>query len=141
MKIEYFILVTLFIFILVYIIHQYIYSIYEVKVVAKPDTIPPDNKSKTIISVIPINSLGKKVPFRSVPVNFNIIEGENLILTEYKNSKKGIVVLRVKNKPGLVKIEIISNYSLFPNIIEINVNYINWIYKKHFHKLSYFVYF
>lgn len=122
MKIEYFILVTLFIFILVYIIHQYIYSIYEVKVVAKPDTIPPDNKSKTIISVIPINSLGKKVPFRSVPVNFNIIEGENLILTEYKNSKKGIAVLRVKDKPGLVKIEIISNYSLFPNIIEINVN-------------------
>lgn len=122
MKIEYFILVTLFIFILVYIIHQYIYSIYEIKVVAKPDTIPPDNKSKTIISVIHINSLGKKVPFRSVPVNFNIIEGENLILTEYKNSKKGIAVLRVKDKPGLVKIEIISNYSLFPNIIEINVN-------------------
>lgn len=122
MKTEYFILLSMFIFIFFYIIHHYIYSIYEVTAVAKPATIPPDNKSQTIISVIPINSFGKKIPFRSVSTNFNFIEGEKLILTEYKNNKKGIIVLRVKDKPGLVKIEIISNYSLFPNIIEIDVS-------------------
>ncbi|HED08589.1 MAG TPA: hypothetical protein ENI57_10775 [Ignavibacteria bacterium] len=122
MKIEYLIIFSLLIFIIVYVIHLYVYSIYEVTAVAKPGTLHSDNNSKTIIRVIPINSLGKKAPFRSVPVCFNLIEGKNLVSIEYKNNKKGITVLKVKDKPGIVKIEITSKYSLFPNIVEIIIN-------------------
>lgn len=119
MKIELLIVLSLLILIIVYMVHYYIYSIYEITAFAEPDTISSDNESTTRICVKPINSFGKIVPLRSISVNFNITEGENLISVEYKNNKKGFVILRAKDKPGLVKIEIISNYSLLPNIVEI----------------------
>ena len=119
MTIGYIIFISFVILIIVYILYYFFFSIYETIIRVTPNTIKSDNKSITKITIKPINSFGKVIPFRSVYAGFNIIEGSNLIYTEHKNKKKGLIELKAKDKPGKVKIEIISKYSLFPNIVEV----------------------
>ncbi len=116
MIIEYIILILL---IIIYISYYFFFNIYETVVNVSAVKVKSDNKSKTKITNYPLNSFGKRVPFRSVYSEFNIIKGEILIYSEYKNKKKGFLELITKNKPGKVKIEIFSKYSLFPSIVEI----------------------
>lgn len=116
---EYYIIILLVTFLVVYVFYYFLFNIFETTIKAAPNTLKSDNKSKTQITNKPINTLSKEIPFRSVYTAFKIIEGNNLIFIEYNNKKKGLLVLRAKDKPGKVKIEIISQYSLFPNIIEI----------------------
>ncbi len=120
MTIEYIIFISLVILVIAYTAYYFFFNIYEITIKVTP-VIISDRKQKIKIKIKPINSLGNAIPLRRVYTEFNIIEGTNLIYTNHKNKKKGLLELRAKDAPGKVKIEIKSKYSLFPNIVEFNI--------------------
>ena len=102
-----------------YLVYYFIFNIYEIEVSADSKELKPDNNSVTKISIKPINSLGKEVPFRKVNSEIKFISGIDLV-TIVSNEDR-IIILKTKNKKGLVKIEIDSKFSLLLNVIEINI--------------------
>jgi hypothetical protein len=65
--------------------------------------------------------MGTKALFRSSSATFEIIEGAELIEVIKKNESKGILAIRSTGKTGIVGIKIVSNYSLLPEYLEINI--------------------
>lgn len=109
-------LITAFFFI------QYIFNIYEVIIKVEPDLLYADNQSKVELQIVPLNSLGWKAPLRKSPADFEIIEGESLVETEYLNNDEGKLILKAKSETGNVVVKIKSEHSLFPLIAEIPVH-------------------
>lgn len=103
-----------------YIVYYFIFNIYEVELSVDPIELKTDNNSTAKISIKPINSLGKEVPYRKVNSEIKFISGIDLV-TIISNEDR-IIILKAKNKKGLVKIEIDSKFSLLPNVIEIKIN-------------------
>ena len=100
----------------------YIFNIYEVIYNVAPEPLYADSKSIVTVSSVPINAFGWKTPFRTAPADFKIKEGNDLVEIISEDSKEGILILKVKNKPGKIVINVKSRYALFPSSIEINIH-------------------
>ncbi len=107
--------------IVLWIIHHYIFNIYEVTYTSSPDDIFADNLTEIKIETNPINALGWSVPFRSVESNFEIIEGIDLVEVIEHNNTKGFIKLKVKKLHGIVVARAKSKYSLLPALIEVRI--------------------
>ena len=88
----------------------YLFNIYEVIYTVEPSSLNADNISIITISSKPINAFSKKIPFRIVPVESNIKEGNDLIDVLSKNESKGSIKLKAKNRAGTVIIHIRSTF-------------------------------
>lgn len=99
----------------------FLYNIYGTEVKRLPQYLYADTSSEMTIEVVPVNALGKKAWFRKSTATFEIIEGIDLIeITEY-NKESGLIKIRSKGKAGLVGIKIKSQYSLVPELVEIEI--------------------
>jgi hypothetical protein len=115
-----FIIILLFL-IAAFFTYQYVFSIYEVFPEVEPKVLYADHKSESKIKLIPVNSLGWKIPFRNAAAEFEISEGKELVEIVSVSGKEGIIVLRANDKPGKVSILIKSKYSLLLLIVEMEV--------------------
>lgn len=102
-------------------VYNYLVSIYEVVYKVEPKTLYADSKTESVIMAVPLNGLGGKAWFRKAAVSYVITEGENLINIIKKDETEGIMVLRVKDKPGIVRITAKSPFALLPSLIEIHI--------------------
>lgn len=96
-------------------------NIYEVdyKVISKEKYISTFSDFK--IDAIPINSFGKRVPFKIVESELIVIEGNELVKIIDNGKLSGRCILKTNEQPGKVLLKFKSNYSLCPSIKEINI--------------------
>ncbi len=99
--------------------YYFLYNIYEIKVEVTPDHLYADKNSKVKLEVIPINALGSKAIFRSIQADFEIIEGRELIEVVLEDNFNCVIEIKSKGNEGKVGIKIYSQYSLFPQYVEI----------------------
>ncbi|MEO8399702.1 MAG: hypothetical protein ABI550_07805 [Ignavibacteriaceae bacterium] len=105
--------------ILGFFIYQYIFSIYEVTYLIKPEKLFADNHSTVSILAEPLNSFGLKAPFRNSYTDFEITEGEELIEVILEDKETGKLIIKAKDKTGKVVIHIKTKYALLPSSVEI----------------------
>lgn len=111
----------LFLFLIFLLTRQYIFNIYEVDFIVKPEGIFADTNSVIRIESVPVNSFGKRVPFKYVECEFKIVEGSELVNVIVSNKMSGKLIIRTGNQGGRVVIKIHSNYSLCAAVKEINI--------------------
>ena len=99
----------------------FFFSIYEIKISVASDKIETNSANPATVRVIAINLLGKEVPFRKIPFEFKFLENGNIVKARY-NKSDNLLLITPKNQSGKVKIQITSKYSLFPNIVVIQIN-------------------
>ena len=121
-KFQIFFIISIIVLVFGLSVYYFIFNTYEVSISIKPKNLFADYKSTTIIKVIPINSLGFEIPFRSVKAKIEIEEGNDLIDIIKENEETGVFILRAKDKPGKVKVIIKSDKSLLPTLITIIIN-------------------
>lgn len=118
-KFQFFFIISIIILILGLSVYYFIFNIYEVTFSIKPRNLFADYKSTAVIKAIPVNALGYEVPFRSVRAKIEFEEGNDLVDVIRENERKGIFILRAKDKPGKVIVLIKSDKSLLPTSITI----------------------
>ena len=101
--------------------YNYIYSIYEVKYDITNPILFCDSKSATVIKAFGINALGYKITFRNIKVDYEILEGKELIEIINDAIWKGELKIKARRECGLVIVRAKSEFSLFPAIIEIPI--------------------
>jgi len=101
--------------------YQYLINIYEITVTAEPKALYTDNQSKVIVSVVPLNSFGWKALFRTVTADFEIVEGISLVEIIKIDKQNGTLILKAKSESGKVVVQIKSELSLLPTIVEIPI--------------------
>lgn len=116
-----FIVMILVLLILSFAIYNYMISIYEVIYKVVPDALYADNKSEVTITAIPINGMGSRALFREVEARYTIIEGAGLVTVIERNQSAGMLKIRAKDKPGIIKITAKSRYALLPSPINIKI--------------------
>jgi len=116
----YFTAVTVFA-LLVLLVHQYIFSIYEVEYTISSRILYLNSDSKIVIEAIPVNSFGFRAPFRNSYTKFTVVEGKELIEIVENNNEKGKLIIESKNIPGKVVIRVKSKFSLLPTEFEIKI--------------------
>ena len=121
-RIEIIIILILIALIIGFLGYSYLFKIYEVEISVTPKVLYADNQSTVTIQAYPINSLGKKILFRSVSAKFIITGGKGLVLIEMLNEQYGRLVLRAKDKTGTVDVIVAPEKSLFPSLIQIPIN-------------------
>ena len=99
----------------------YVFNIYGIIFSSSCKNLTADNISTIKIEAVPVNAFGKRVPFRSVYAEYEIIEGKSIISISTENKKTGLLVLKSKYKTGKVLIKAHCNKSLLPSIIEFNI--------------------
>ena len=100
---------------------MYVLNIYGDIIVKYPENLYADHTSTIKIEAVPINAFGWKIPFRKSRAEFDIIEGENLVDVIQKNEKDGLIILRAKGIPGKVEISVKTKFSLFPNLVTVEI--------------------
>ena len=103
-------------------IYMYVFNIYEVTVSVKPRELFADGKSTVNIEAVPLNSFGKKVPFRYVKTTFQINAGKELVTIVSKDVKRGTMILKAGFSAGKVEVIVKPEKSLLPSLVEIPVN-------------------
>jgi hypothetical protein len=101
--------------------YHFLFSIYEVEVKTNYIKNYNGDASDVTVSVIPINSLGKKIVFRNVHAEFEITSGANfadIILCDNKNGK---MIIRIKRNREVITVRVKSKYALMPSEIKIPV--------------------
>ncbi|MFB3057697.1 MAG: hypothetical protein ACE1ZQ_11120 [Ignavibacteriaceae bacterium] len=116
-----FILFFIVLFLAGFILHYFIFSIYEVKIVVKPNEVFADPSSVIKVTANPINAMGWEVPFRTVKAKFKILEGNNLVTIKLVDEENGIILLQSIGTEGKVGIYVDSEYSLFPSYIVVQI--------------------
>ncbi len=116
-----FILFFIVLFLAGFILHYFIFSIYEVKIVVKHKEVFADPSSVIKVTANPINAMGWEVPFRTVKAKFKILEGNNLVTIKLVDEENGIILLQSIGTEGKVGIYVDSEYSLFPSYIEVQI--------------------
>ena len=116
----YFTAVTVFA-LLVLLVHQYIFSIYEVEYTISSRILYLNSDSKIVIEAIPVNSFGFRAPFRNSYTKFSVVEGKELIEIVENNNEQGKLIIESKNIPGKVVIRVKSKFSLLPTEFEIKI--------------------
>lgn len=115
---------VLFIILLVlagFIQHYFIFSIYEVKIVVKPNEVFADPSTEIKVTAKPINAVGWEVMFRTVKAKFKILEENDLVTIKLVDEENGIILLQSIGTEEKVGIYIDSEYSLFPSYIEVQI--------------------
>jgi hypothetical protein len=107
--------------IILLLIYQYVFSIYEITYSVKPESLFADNTSTVTIAAVPLNSFGREAPFRTAEVTFEIKEGSELVEPVSHNPKEGYIILRAGDKTGTVVLLARSKKSLLPALIEIQI--------------------
>ena len=121
-RIEIIIILILIALIIGFLGYSFLFKIYEVEISVTPKMLFADNQSTVIIQAYPINSLGKKILFRSVSAKFRITDGKELVLIEKLNEEDGLLVLRAKDKTGTIDVIVTPEKSLLPSLIQIPIN-------------------
>lgn len=103
------------------LVWYFYFSIYEIKIVAQPKELTINSQKASQIKIIPLNLLGKSVPFRKVPFTYSIIQNKKLVTISKSRTGNNLLIVSPKDKSGVVKIEIVSKFSLFPNITTIKI--------------------
>lgn len=103
------------------LVWYFYFSIYEIKIVVQPKRLTINSQEVSQIKIIPLNLLGKSVPFRKVPFTYSIIQNKKLVTISKSRTGNNLLTVSSKNNTGVVKIEITSQYSLFPNIISLGI--------------------
>ena len=116
-----FILIFTMLVIMGYILHYFIFSIYEVNIAVNPEVVFSDPSTEVKVTVKPINAMGWDVPFRTVKAKFKILEGDNLVKIKLVDEENGFILLQPIGMEGKAGIYIESEYSLFPSYIEIQI--------------------
>lgn len=106
---------------IVFLVYHYVFNIYETTVQVEPENLFAGSKSTIRITVLPINALGFKVPFRNIYSKFDITEGKELVNIVKEDNQNGSLSLKAKNGTGKVVVIIHSGYSLLPSLVEINI--------------------
>jgi hypothetical protein len=104
-----------------FILHYFIFSIYEVKIVVNPSEVFADPSTEIKVTVKPINAMGWEIPFRTVKAKFKILEGNDLVIIKLVDEENGFILLQSVGTEGKVGIYIDSEYFLFPSYIEIQI--------------------
>ena len=104
-----------------FILHYFIFSIYEVKIIVKPKEVFADPSTEIKVTAKPINAMGWEVPFRTVKTKFRILEGNDLVTIKSVDEENGFILLQSVGTEGKVGIYIDSEYSLFPSYIEVQI--------------------
>ena len=105
---------------IIYLIYYFFFNIYEIEICVNPNRLNPDNNSIDKINIKPINSLGIEIPFRRVYSQINFIAGIELVNILLRKDRK--IILKAENNTGIVNIEILSKFSLLPNVVEIKID-------------------
>jgi hypothetical protein len=123
MRRENIILIVILLFLIVALFaYKNLFRIYEVEILVEPEKLFADNQSTVTIHVYPLNSIGKRIWFRTVPAKFKIEEGSDLVTVKKLDEVNGYLILQAKNKTGVVSIIVTSPKSLLPSLIKININ-------------------
>lgn len=104
-----------------FILHYFILSIYEVKIVVAPKEVFAVPSTEIKVTAKPINAMGWEVPFRTVKTKFKILEGNDLVIIKLVDEENGFILLQSIGTEGKVGIYIDSEYSLFPSYIEVQI--------------------
>ena len=104
-----------------FILHYFILSIYEIKIVVKSREVFADPSTEIKVTAKPINAMGWEVPFRTVKAKFKILEGNDLVIIKLVDEENGFILLQSIGTEGKVGIYIDSEYSLFPSYIEVQI--------------------
>ena len=104
-----------------FILHYFIFSIYEVNIVVEPKEVFADPSSEIKVTAKPINAMGWEVPFRTVKAKFKILEGIDLVTIKLVDEDNGFILLQSIGTEGKIGIYIDSEYSLFPSYIEVQI--------------------
>ncbi|MGE5399940.1 MAG: hypothetical protein ACM3S2_06035 [Ignavibacteriales bacterium] len=107
--------------ILTYFLKQYIFNIYEVGFNLSPKVLYADNRSTAKIEAIPLNAFGIRAPFRTISASFEVIEGKGLIEIISNDNSNGTLLFKAGNTPGKVVVQIKSEFSLMPMLVEIQI--------------------
>lgn len=99
----------------------FLYNIYGVEVKKSSNYLFADFKSEMMIEVYPVNALGKKALFRKSSAKFIIVEGSELVSVIEHSPAVGILKIKANGMIGIVGIKIKSDYSLFPDYLEIEI--------------------
>ena len=105
-----------------FFLYMYVFNIYEVEVSVNPRELFADGKSTLKIEAVPLNSFGKRAPFRNVSAEFNFTEGSDLVSVITRDEKNGVIVLKAKFTPGKVEVMVKPEKSLLPSLVEIQIN-------------------
>ena len=116
-----FILIFIVLVLAGFILHYFIFSIYEVKIVVKPNEVFADPSTEIKLTAKPINAMGWEVPFRTVKTKFKILEGNHLVTIKSVDEENGLILLQSVGTEGKVGIYFDSEYSLFPSYIEVQI--------------------
>ena len=93
----------------------YLVNIYEVKILVNPKSLVANIDSKIEIKAIPLNSFGSKALFRKISVEYEILQGGDLV--KIMKNAEGSIVLQSLSKNGKVEILVTPEYGLFPSKI------------------------
>jgi hypothetical protein len=104
-----------------FILHYFIFSIYEVKIIVEPKVVFADPSTEIKVTAKPINAMGWEVPLRTVKTRFKILEGNDLVTIKLVDEENGFILLQSIGIIGKVGIYIDSEYSLFPSYIEVQI--------------------
>ena len=113
--------IIIFVLLLFLAAYFFLYNIYGVEVKKSTGNLYADFKSEMMIEVYPINALGKKALFRKSSAKFIIVEGSELVSVIEHNPAEGILKIKANGMIGIVGIKIKSDYSLFPDYLEIEI--------------------
>lgn len=100
---------------------MYIFNVYGEVIKKDPDNLFADASSTIKIKVVPINALGWEIPFRNSEAEFTIIEGSELVEIIEESNEKSRLILRSLGIPGKIEITVKSKFSLFPNLVIIEI--------------------
>ncbi len=111
----FFILILIIVILFIsYGIYYFIFNIFETTVKITPETPVTNNITKVTCENIPVNAIGKKIPFRKASAEFIIKEGNDLTDNFVNDTIHGILTLYLNGITGTIKIIISSKYSLMP---------------------------
>lgn len=102
-------------------ISMYVMNIYEVVIEVTPKELFADSQSIVVIKASPVNAFGMKIPFRKVAAQFEITSGRELIDIIHSEIESGKMILKSKNKTGIVTILIKPEKALLPSEITIPI--------------------
>ncbi len=101
-------------FLATFLLFQYVFSIYEIDYEITKQT--KNNLVEYSITAIPLNSFGKKAPFRQISVDFSFQNDDNVNIVSNSNSSINFNIISEKEIVVYVK----SSYSQNPSILRIN---------------------
>ena len=112
---------TVIALIIVLLVYNYVFNIYETDFRVSSQVLYADGKSTLFIKAVPLNGMGFKAPFRSVPTVYTIEEGSDLVEVVTNDEANGVLVIRAKLNAGNVTIRAKSKYALLPSVFEIAI--------------------